>query len=146
MLGSDPPPALPTLLHLNAVLFIGFTPAQLGRGVGSGFGSRPRRSVLKPVPATPRLVPFFVDIRLFTLMARRLIGQLGTVIVSLLTNDLPFKHVYSLHINQLPAQPRYSAVRLVGSLKVSRSPHDALFSRPLPPPNTPRPVACRAEC
>lgn len=76
-----------------------------------------------------RLVPFFVDDRLFTLVARHLIGQLGTVIVSLLTDDLPFKHVYPLHINRFPfATLVFSAA--VFSLKVNCLLHDALFSRP----------------
>lgn len=75
------------------------------------------------------LVPFFVDDRLFTLVPRHLIGQLGTVIVSLLTDDLPFKHVYPLHINSFSfAALVFSAA--VFSLKVNRLLHDALFSRP----------------
>lgn len=93
---------------------------------------------------------FFVDDRLVTLVARHLIGQLGTVIVSLLTNDLAFKHVYPLHINHFPfAALVFRAA--VCSLKVSGSLYDALFSRPRPPKNPapgrrPRAGAFRTAC
>lgn len=114
-------------------------------------GAGPRRSVLKPAPALRHswesgsgvLCLFSMDDRLFTLVARHLIGQLGTVIVSLLTNDLPFKHVYSLHINRFPfAALVFSAA--VCSLKVSRSLHDSLFSRPRPSKD-PAPLAAAPE-
>lgn len=68
-------------------------------------------------------------------MARHLISQLGTVIVSLLTNDMPFKHVYSMHINRFPFTVLvFSAA--VCSLKVSRSLYDAPFFSPSALPRT----------
>lgn len=135
------------LLRLRSMLFAGFrrtsgfTPslcfflcfiglAQLWPGGGGASAEHVKTS--SGTPGFPGIqCAFFVDDRLFTLTARRLIGLLGTVIVSLLTNDLPFKHVYPLHIKRFPnAALVFSAA--VCLLKVSRSPHDSLFSRPQP--------------
>lgn len=123
--------------------FIGLAQLRPGGGVASA-------ERVKTSSGTPGFsgiqCAFFVDDRLFTLTARRLIGLLGTVIVSLLTNDLPFKHVYPLHIKRFPSAALVCSAA-VCLLKVSRSPHDALFSRPRPlaqyppPPQDPGPPA-----
>lgn len=113
-------------------------------------GAEPRQSASKLAPAVQVLWntaaasrAFLVDDRLLTLVARHLIGQLGTVIVSLLTNDLPFRHVYPLHINHFPfAALVFSAA--VCSLKVSRSLYDAIFSRHSAP-QRPRLLAAAPE-